>query len=226
MTIQHRDIPNAQLHEPKNVNSALANTVYKANGTGSGTWTKVGSSSLQGVTGDGGIPDKFVLSDGLGGFKLGTAAAHGALTITNNLVNFPLIAVADTTFNTTSQYSLMTGTGSPWAAENVFGVIPSVDRLTVPVAGVYLIYFWANITSFPSSTAKVSVRYRVNGGAFSTRKPMVKSAIAADMGQLVSIEMATLAANDYIQIYVASDATGNLLIGDAVSSIDMIRQLV
>jgi hypothetical protein len=55
---------------------------------------------------------------------------------------------------------------------------------------------------------------------------MVKSAIAADMGQLVSIEMATLAANDYIQIYVASDATGNLLIGDAVSSIDMIRQLV
>lgn len=38
MTIQHSAIPDAQLHEPKGVASAVANTTYIANGGGSGSW--------------------------------------------------------------------------------------------------------------------------------------------------------------------------------------------
>lgn len=36
--VQHKDLPNAQLHEPKGVNSASVDTAYVANGAGSGTW--------------------------------------------------------------------------------------------------------------------------------------------------------------------------------------------
>lgn len=36
--IQHNAIPDNQLHEPKGVASASSGTVYKANGSGSGTW--------------------------------------------------------------------------------------------------------------------------------------------------------------------------------------------
>ena len=38
MTIQHKSIPDADLHEPKGVAGATSGTVYKANGSGSGTW--------------------------------------------------------------------------------------------------------------------------------------------------------------------------------------------
>ena len=39
MTIQHKLITNADLHEPKGVSAASNKTVYVANGSGSGAWT-------------------------------------------------------------------------------------------------------------------------------------------------------------------------------------------
>lgn len=38
MTIEHRLIPEAQLHEPKGVSTAAVDTVYVADGAGSGNW--------------------------------------------------------------------------------------------------------------------------------------------------------------------------------------------
>jgi hypothetical protein len=38
MTIQHRNIPEAQLHEPKGASTALAGQTYIADGAGSGAW--------------------------------------------------------------------------------------------------------------------------------------------------------------------------------------------
>jgi len=38
MTIEHKNIPDVNLHEPKGVASANANDVYIADGLGSGTW--------------------------------------------------------------------------------------------------------------------------------------------------------------------------------------------
>lgn len=40
MSIEHRLIPDNQLHEPKGAASALIKTVYHSNGSGSGTWRK------------------------------------------------------------------------------------------------------------------------------------------------------------------------------------------
>jgi len=193
MAIQHKDIPDAQLHEPKGIVSALEGYSYVANGLGSGNWR------LQ--------------------------SAYGSQVITNNSTNFPLTAVVDTTFNTASQFTLLTGVGAPWASENLYGVSFSTDRLIVPVTGVYMINLWMNILGFPSATSKVSIRYRLNGtGAFSTRKPTIKSAIANDVSPLVGHGLIQLTAGDYLQLYVASDATGNLLVGDANNTLQLIRQ--
>lgn len=38
MTIQHKDLPEAQLHEPKGASTALADQVYTSDGAGSGSW--------------------------------------------------------------------------------------------------------------------------------------------------------------------------------------------
>jgi len=193
MAIQHVDIPDAQIHEPKGVVSALEGYTYVANGSGSGNWRR--------------------------------NAAYGSQVITNNAVNFALTAVADTTFNTTSQYTLLTGAGAPWTSDSLYGVSFSVDRLTAPVTGVYEVKLWMNVLTFPTATAKVAARYRINGtGAFSARKPTVKSGVAGDIAQLVFSEHVALTAADYIQLYVASDGTGNLVMGDANLTLTLVRQ--
>jgi hypothetical protein len=44
--VEHNTLTGAALHEPKGVAAASANTVYAADGAGSGSWTTLGNSSL------------------------------------------------------------------------------------------------------------------------------------------------------------------------------------
>lgn len=46
MSIAHKDIPEAYLHEPKGISTASANKLYVADGVGGGTWKKAESVSL------------------------------------------------------------------------------------------------------------------------------------------------------------------------------------
>lgn len=46
----HSALTGADLHEPKGAAAASANTVYVANGSGSGAWSKVGSSQIDSAT--------------------------------------------------------------------------------------------------------------------------------------------------------------------------------
>lgn len=46
LSIQHKDIPDANLHEPKGVAAAVNKSVYKANGAGSGSWVKLNDSDM------------------------------------------------------------------------------------------------------------------------------------------------------------------------------------
>lgn len=60
--IQHKDIPDAQLHEPKGVASANAGDIYVADGAGSGAWATAEA------VGSGAAPAGAILvSDGSGG---------------------------------------------------------------------------------------------------------------------------------------------------------------
>lgn len=44
--MQHKDIPDAQLHEPKGVAAAANKTVYVATGAGTGAWRKIRESDI------------------------------------------------------------------------------------------------------------------------------------------------------------------------------------
>lgn len=224
MAVEHVNIADGQRHEPKGISTALDNTVYHSKGDGTGEWRKIKSEDLEGLTGDGGVANKAVVSDGAGGFKLFSNSAYGSQTITNNSVNFPLTAVADTTFNTPAQFTLLSGVGAPWAGETLNGMTFSVDKLTVPVTGVYEIVLWMGIKSYPSSTARVCIRYRINGGAYSSRKPTIKSGGVGAEDQLTGFGLISLTAGDFLQLYIASDATGNLLIGDCNSTLKLVQQ--
>ena len=47
--VAHSTLTGADLHEPKGVAAAAANTIYVANGSGSGTWTTLSSLQIPGV---------------------------------------------------------------------------------------------------------------------------------------------------------------------------------
>lgn len=225
MAIQHSNIPDAQLHEPKGVASAELNTSYFADGSGSGDWKKVGVETLSGLSGDGGVARLKVVTDGANGFDLYRDYAFGKMHITNNSTPFAVTAAADSTLNTASQYVLLTGAGAPFADDMEDGVTFSVNKLTANFAGVYDLNFWACITSFPTNTARIGMKFRINGGTFSDMKVVTKSNSSGDDGILAACDLITLSANDYIQLYIASSATGNVTINNAALTMKMIKAL-
>jgi len=78
MTIEHKNIPDADLHEPKGVATALERTIYTADGLGSGVWGHTSTS------------------------------CHGAMEIVNNSTATSVTAAVDATLNTDSDYVKIT----------------------------------------------------------------------------------------------------------------------
>lgn len=78
MAIEHDLIPDADLHEPKGVNSASAKQVYVADGAGSGSWQDTGIS------------------------------VHGDAIITGNTTATAVTAAVDATLATDSDYTKVT----------------------------------------------------------------------------------------------------------------------
>jgi hypothetical protein len=211
------------LHESKGVASATANTAYFANGSGSGSWKKVGSETLKGLAGDSGNANRRILTTGDNGFKLVVDSAYANMSIVNNAVPFPVTAVADPTLNTGSQYVLLTGPGAPFASSISNGVTFDTNKLTAVTAGVYELAAWGNISLFPSNTAKVAMKFRINGTTVGTMKVAVKSNSNGDYGTLIAFDYLSLSANDYIQLMIASDTTGNVVFENFNLTMNLIK---
>lgn len=222
-TVQHRDIPEVQLHEPKGASTALAGTTYVASGAGSGTWRKVGTDILQGMTGDLGVAGKRVVSNGSNGLALVADAAYGVATITTNTTNFTTVAAADATLKTAAQFQLFTGTGAPWVGDSLFNTTFTTDRLTAQVTGVYRIDLSMSIKAFPTNTAKVATKFAINSTVFAQRNQIAKSNAAGDEEQLSGFIITPMTAGDYVQVYLACSASGSLLVNDADFTINMLR---
>lgn len=220
---QHKDIPDSQLHEPKGAATAAGNSVYVASGSGSGTWRRVGSDLFLGMSGDAGVVGNRLLSNGTNGLTLVADAAYGTAAITTNTTNFLATAAADATLKTPEQFQLFSGTGAPWASANLFNMTFSVDRLTAPVAGVYRADISMSIKAFPTISAKIATKFRVNGTTFTTRNHIAKSNAAGDEEQLSGFVILSLAANSFVQVFIASSAAGSLLVHDADFALTLIK---
>lgn len=225
MTIQHRDVPDGQIHEPKGITSAPTNSVYSANGLGTGTWKKITSDMLSGSSGDLGVAGKKLVSNGSNGLTLVSDGIYGSMTVTNNTNAFSIAAASDSTLNTNTDYQLFTGTGAPWISENLNGFTFTTDRLVASINGTYRIDLWSNITQFPTNSAKVAVKHRINGIVYSSRHPMIKSNGAGDSGNLGGFGIVTLNSGDYVQLMVASTAAGGLTLSDINFTITLIKAL-
>src|SRR5690554_2871838 len=66
--MEHRNIPDGELHEPKGAATALEGTFYKSDGSGSGSWGKLTDSNVEGM-GPNTPAGRRLTTDGSGGFS-------------------------------------------------------------------------------------------------------------------------------------------------------------
>jgi hypothetical protein len=225
LTIQHRLIPDNELHEPKGAVSAALNTSYHATGAGSGVWKKADALSIQGLSSDGGLNNLRILTNGANGFRQALDSSYGVMGVTGNTANFAVTASADSTLLTTTGYALYTGTGAPLAGESLYGITFDTNKLTVAASGVYDVRMWANISGFPANNSAIGMRFRVNGSTYSPRTVIAKAAATTDHRELVAFGLITLTAGDYVQLYIASSHTGNLVIQNLNCTVELKRAL-
>lgn len=102
--IQHKDITEANLHEPKGVSTASANKTYVSDGAGSGAWKKL---PVAGIDSGSAVVGAFLQADGSGGvavnprmyryaFNSGTLVSVAANTTVEQTINVAgLIAASD-----------------------------------------------------------------------------------------------------------------------------------
>lgn len=224
--IQHAVIPDLYLHEPKGIVSAGPGTMYVSNGAGSGGWQKADTTNLKGLFGDLGNSNLIPVSDGTNGLAFKARSGYGQMSVTNNTNNFALTAAADSSLATNTDYVLYTGTGAPLGASGIeFGTSFTTDRLTALVTGVYKLTVNAALSGFPSTAARIGMKFRTNATAFSARRAMCKSNAAGDDGSLSLSELMVLNANDFVQLYMASTVTGGLIVTDLVCVLELVRAL-
>lgn len=225
MSVQHKDIPEAQLHEPKGISTATSKQVYVASGAGTGVWQKVKSDNLEGLSGDGGVSGKVAVTNGSNGFALYTKDAYGVMGITGNPSSFAVTAASDSTLQTNSDYVLFTGVGAPWVGETLYGITFDTNRLIAPVNGVYDIRSWINISGYPTNTSLIGAKFKINNTTFSIRTVVTKSNSGGDYGTINGFGLVTLNAGDYVQLFVASSASGNLIVRNANFTMELLRAI-
>ena len=78
---------------------------------------------------------------------------------------------------------------------------------------------------FPGNTAKVGLRFLINGTTYSSRGPIVKAEASTSAAVVNAHGFISLTAGDYIQNVIASDVSGNLIIRDFNTSLVLIERL-
>lgn len=154
--VQHKDIPDAQLHEPKGASTAANGRVYVSNGSGSGSWQKVKDDNIDSELSEQGA---FLESNGAGvatfskrmyryTVNVGTLAAVSANTTAEQTIALiGLVAATDEVVKVikpTHQAGLLIG-NSRIAADNQliiqFANITG-SGITPTASETYVVYVW------------------------------------------------------------------------------------
>lgn len=210
MAIEHRDLPESGLHEPKGVSLAPSNRVYVSNGTGSGVWAPVDADVLKGTLNNNIPAGRRVETDGSGGFtaQVAPANAFGTLNLTDNTTPQAVVAAADPSLQTDSDYQTLTTAVTYEAVRNVS---TGANSLIVQIEGLYLIDFWCNIKSSTNGSL-VGIKFVKNGTTFVNRGIKHKLETAGNLKNMSGNGIHTFAQGDVIELSVASSTSSDITI--------------
>ena len=198
-TVQHSSLTGSTLHEPKGVATATSKTLYTANGTGSGTWIKLGPQSLTGVTSNG-ADGQLVSVDGSGNFVL-VSGAHGQ-TDFFNAAPYSLAVVAGT------PAKLAPTTTPNGVAQNVTEGTNARLTYTGTDTVVLVVLYSLSVDQASGSSKDITLAIYKNG-VLSTGSKMITATVSGDKHIVSGTTTVSAATNDYFEVYadVSANAT-------------------
>jgi hypothetical protein len=200
-TIAHKDIPSTQAHEPKGIASAVNKTLYVANGSGSGTWSKIGPQSLSNVSTNG-VAGQFVAVDGTGNFVLASAPS-GSIYFYN--VSTPYTLTYPSAFTKAAPTTIGSGT-STLITEGTNARLTYTGTSTTSLDVAYVISF----DQASGSARDIQAAIYKNGSVVPGSHAIV-TASSGQKHQLVCHADVAVVLNDYIEIYLKNDgASGDV----------------
>jgi hypothetical protein len=202
----HKDQNEANMHEPKHVQSAVAGAadigkVIVAKGDGTSELRKLALADLTGVD-----------------------IAYGTLAVSNNTTAIAKTAAVDGTLETNTDYTQITGVWDATPHGLLNGITQQVNSLTVTNTGVYEIAVWAGMASSTISTA-VAVKFAVNGVISLVRRPKTFMRNTGEVQNMAASGILSLTAGDVVTLWFASSTTANITIEDMLLSLIILEKL-
>jgi hypothetical protein len=202
-TIAHKDIPSSQAHEPKGISSAVNKTIYVANGSGSGSWVKIGPQSLSNISTNG-TAGQFVAVDGAGNFVLASAPS-GSIYFYNTTTPYTLTYPA--TF--TKAAPTTTAGGTP-----VLMTEATTARLTYTgtVATTLDVVFVVSLDQATGASRDIQAAVYKNGSAV-PGSHVITTTTSGQKQILTCHADVSVVQNDYVEVYLKNDgASGDIRI--------------
>jgi hypothetical protein len=194
-SISHKNIPSAQAHEPKGVESAVNKSLYVANGSGSGTWSKIGPQSLSNISTNG-VAGQFVAVDGAGNFVLASAPS-GSIYFYN--VSTPYTLTYPSVFTKAAPTTI--ASGSPTLiTEGTNARLTYTGASTTSLDVAYVISF----DQASGANRDVQAAIYKNGTVVPGSQAIVTSS-TGQKHQLICHADVSVSLNDYIEIYMKND---------------------
>ncbi len=221
MAVEHRNIPESGLHEPKGVSTAASDRVYISNGAGSGAWSKVDADAIQGTINNGVSANLRVVTDGSGGFatEATPASSFGTMNLTDNTATKAVTAATDTSLNDNADFVEF---DLSLSFENVVNMTSGSNSLTLAAGGIYVIDFWANVKSDTNAT-KFSLKFVINGTDFVSRGPKLTLGTNGQIYNMSANGIHDFTGGDEVKLYIAADKTCNITIEDMTFQLFFVR---
>lgn len=212
MAIEHRNIPEDGLHEPKGVSTAASDRVYVSDGNGSGSWDKVDADTLQGTVSNATPSGQRIVTDGSGGFSAEPAAGRSRMlmTLTNNTAVVPMTAATDSTLSSNSDYTIL---NLAFSFENGQGMGNGSNYIEVTQGGVYTVDFWANAKA-SNNDVRLALKAVVNDTNFITRRPKLSLPTAGEISNFSANGFHEFQAGDQVKLAIASSVSTDITIED------------
>lgn len=212
MAIEHVNIPESGLHEPKGASTAASDRVYRSNGAGSGAWSKVDANTLQGTISNTAAANLRVITDGEGGFNTEPtpASSFGTLNLTGNTTTKSVTAATDSTLKTNSDFQEL---DIALSFDNLVNMSNGSNSLILQAGGLYLIDFWANVAASSNGT-KFSLKFVINGATFVPRGPKLTLNTAGQFYNMSANGIHDFTASDEVKLFIAASNSTNITIED------------
>lgn len=221
MAIEHKNIPEEGLHEPKGIAFAPSNRVYVSQGNGTGQWNQVGANVLKGDISDALPSGRFVVTDGDGGLSSvedpgsgGTSPtvvrARGVLAVTNNETSFSVPAATGVRLNNPTDYQDI---GSLLSSEDMLNMTAGSNFLQINQAGLYRLSFWTNARASVMGT-RLGFKAKVNADTFVTRGGKDYLHTADEVGNISFSGIRAFAEGDVVRLTIASSKLVDVTLED------------